>query len=243
MSSPGMPGPSNDSAARILEAIRFVGRTDGQVKALPGFKKSHHSVPDAVNSATSGFLAKLAAPELAEEGERLFQQARALLAYKRKDLTLDLSPGAAVLSAKDFVLEIAFALSETNPGDYVVTRTLHGIRRAGFLQMPECDRLLGGLFTEVVFALTRGAPVEKVIDAIEGLDPTVSELQVDYPSDCRNCTLTLPGVDAGVRFDGHDLAVVFPRAGSPSELWKSFLAVREAFALTKDQTLGELLRA
>ncbi len=234
-----MARPADDS--KILQSFRFSGRHGGLVKTLRGFKKSHHSVPDAVNPATSGFLAKLAAEELAEEAERVFQQAKALLRYKRKDVALDVECGAAVLSAKDFIFEIAYSLSEMAPSEYVVTRSLHSLKRADFLFLPECDSLFAGLFSEVVFLLVKGAPVEQVIDAIEELDTQRSLLKVDYPSDCQHCIISVPGVEAEVRFDGRELAVVFPRTGTPRELWESFVAVREAFGLTKDETLSRLV--
>ena len=233
-----MARPADDS--KILQSFRFSGRSTGLVKMLRGFKKSHHSIPDAVNAATTGFLAKLAAEELAEEAEQIFQQARSLLHYKRKDLALELEAGVAVLSAKDFIFEIAYSLSDTAPSDYVVNRSLHGLKRADFLFLPECDTLFTGLFSEVVFLLVKGAPVERVIDAIEELHALNSPLKVDYPSDYQNCVISIPGVEAEVRFDGRELAVVFPRTGTPRELWESFLAVREAFGLTKDEVLRSL---
>ena len=42
------------------------------VKTLGGFKKGHHTVPDAVNATTNAFLGKLCAGELAADGETLF---------------------------------------------------------------------------------------------------------------------------------------------------------------------------
>jgi hypothetical protein len=45
-----------------------------------------------------------------------------------------------------------------------------------------------------------------------------------------------------VRFDGSELAMVFPRSGSPGELLAAFVAVREAFALTKRPVLAGLLQ-
>lgn len=231
--------PANDS--KTLQSFRFAGRSVGTVKTLRGFKKSHHSVPDAVNPATSAFLAKLAIDELAEEAEQVFQKARTLLAYKRKDLSLDLGPGAAVLTARDFVFEVSYALSEETPSDYVVSRSLHSLKHSDFLFTSECDTLFAGLFTEVVFVLSRGAPVEKVIDAIEGLEKEASALRVDYPSDYHHCTISVEEVDAEVRFDGGELAIVFPRAGTPRELWESFLSVRAAFGLTKNKVLAALI--
>jgi len=89
--------------------------------------------------------------------------------------------------------------------------------------------------------LTKGAPVEAVIDAVEGLAHD-DALKVEYPSDCSDCTLAVTGVSATVRFDGSELAMVFPRSGSPRELLEAFVAVREAFALTKKPVLAGLLK-
>ncbi len=225
--------------AKILQSFRFAGASTGAVKTLRGFKKSHHSLPDAVSAATTAFLGKLAADELAEEAEKLFQRTRTALDYKRKDLALDLGVGAAVLTAKDFVFEINYALLEADPSDYQITRSLHSVRRADFLYTPECDELFARFFNEVILVLAKGAPVEKVIDAVEGLDD--SPLEVAYPSDYQNCTLSLPEIAAQVRFDGRELAMVFPSTGTPRQLWESFLELRSAFALTKDKVISGLV--
>jgi len=225
--------------AKILQSFRFSGATAGAFKSLRNFKKSHHTVPDAVNAATSGFLAKLAHDELAEEGETFFQNARTSLQYKRKDIALDVSNGAAVLTAKDFVFEIHYALREADPSEYEVTRSLHSVRSADFLFTQECDALFARIFREVVFTLAKGAPVEGVIDAVEGLKG--SALEVVYPSDYRNCTLSLPDVSAHVRFDGGELAMIFDAPAPPSQLWNQFLELRSAFAMTKNSVIAGLV--
>ena len=65
-------------------------------------------------------------------------------------------------------------------------------------------------------------------------------MRVDYPSDYSDCTLTVEGVGASVVCDGATLEMRFPRAGSPREMVAAFLAVRSAFALTKDRVLAGL---
>jgi hypothetical protein len=225
----------------FVRHVRFVGRAGGFVKALQGFKKSHHTVPDAVNAATSAFLAKLCADELAEEAEKFFQQARTVFGYKRKELTLDLNSPNAVLTAKDFTFELTYALDETDAASYVLMRSLHGLRSGDFAATNECEMLFAQQFSELAFVLTKGAPVEGVIDAVEGLDRD-DALRVEYPSDCSDCTLAVAGISATVRFDGSELAMVFPRSGSPRELLEAFIAVRAAFALTKVPTLSGLLK-
>lgn len=223
---------TDELPSRVIAGIAFVGRGGGQVKALAGFRKGHHSLPDAANAVTNAFLGKICAGELAEEAERLFQEVRAGLAYKRKDLSLNVASPVAVLTARDFGVEIAYALEETDPTRYAVTTTLRELGDLAVARQPEFARIFAGRFTELSFALRKGARVEAVIDAIEALEGE-GGLGVQYPSDCRDCTIRVAGVEAEVRCTGASLEVVFPRGLAPAELLEAFGAVREAFQISK----------
>lgn len=228
------------ASASFVSRIRFVGRGGGLVRNLAGFRKQHHTVPDAVNAATAAFLAKLCTTELAEEGEALFQRAREAFGYKRAELALDVTTPHAVLTAKDFTFELGYALDEADPAAYAVTRELHGLREAATLQRAELDALFAAQFSAIAFDLGKSVSVEAVIDAVEAL-PADAALRVDYPSDCRHCVLKVEGVAAEVVCDGSTLEMRFPRDGSPRELAEAFLAVRAAFALTKSRVLAGLI--
>lgn len=238
-------GKSAEQPQAFIRGVSLVGRSGGLVKNLAGFKKAHHTVPDAVNAATSAFLAKLCAEELAAEGEKFFQAAKAALGYKRAQLTLEVASPSAVLVAKDFTLEWSYALEAADPASYTVTRTLHSLCNAELVEVAEFDALFAGQFSSVVFALKKGVRVEAVIDAVEGLDPKDEAagvgLSVDYPSDCRHCTLHAEGVDAAVSCDGATLEMQFARGGSPRELVAGFAELRRAFALTKARVLAGML--
>lgn len=234
---------SADDPRTFISQVSLAGRGGGAVKALAGFRKTHHTVPDAVNAATQRFLGQLCAEELAAEAEGFFQRARAAMGYKRAAISLDVSSPAAVLTAKDFTFEIVYALDEAEPANYTVTRTLHGLRNGDLVRTAEFDALFAAQFSGIVLALSKGVRVEAVIDAVESLEPDADEagLRVDYPSDCRSCTLTIPGAEAAVVCDGATLEMRFPRNGSPRELVEAFAAARAAFKLTKDRTLAGLL--
>ncbi len=229
-----------------ISQIRLTGGSGGAVKTLHAYDKSRHKLPDAINPATTGFLHKLCAAELAEEAEALFQRARSALGYKRAGITLDLAPGLATLVTRDFHWELSYALEETEPARYAITRCLQNLRSADLVHLPAFDELFAGQFDAVVFDLARGVRVEALVDAIEALDPESDHddtpaLRVDYPSDCSRCELTVPGVAARVECDGATLALRFPRAASPAACLAEFEAVRSAFRLSKDATLGGLL--
>lgn len=239
------PPPSS-----LLTGVSLVGRGGGNVKQLSGFKKSHHTVPDAVNATTSAFFAKLCAAELADEAEQWFQKAKASLSYKRKDLTLDVASPTAVLTARDFIFELAYALEPADPALYSITRTLHSVRNGQLVHLEAFDGLFRGMFTSLQFFLRGGVRVEAVIDAVEALDPPdepsadeIPGISVEYPSDYRTCTLSVAGVDAQVVCDGATLEIQFPRAGSPRELIEAFFRVRDAFVLTRADVLAGLVGA
>jgi hypothetical protein len=229
---------TDELPSQVVAAIAFVGRRSGTVKTLSGFKKAHHTLPDAANATTNAFLGKICAGELGAEAEQLFQAARTALGYKRKDITLALMAPTAVLTAKDFTVEIAYALEPAEPTRYEVTTALRELKRAELARTPEFTALFAGWFSEIAFALSRGASVEAVIDAIESLEGE-GGLAVSYPSDCRECEISVTDVDATVRCTGASLDLVFARAGSPGELIDGFAAVREAFAISK--TLAGLI--
>lgn len=219
--------------SEIIAGIGFIGRAGGAVKSLRGFRKSHHTVPDAANATTNAFLGKLCAGELGDEAEALFQAVRTGLGYKRREISLEVAPAQAVLTAKDFALEISYALEAAAPANFAVTRLLHSLRNGELAHTEEFSGIFAGWFSEITFALRKGARVEDVIDAIEALEEGAG-LRVDYPADCRECVIGVEGVDATVRCTGATLDVVFPRAGAPRELIAGFAAVRGAFGVSRE---------
>ncbi|MSU66812.1 MAG: hypothetical protein EXS38_12100 [Opitutus sp.] len=218
--------------SKIVADICFIGRTGGFVKKLGGFKKGRHTLPDSVNATTTAFLGKLCAGELTDEAETLFQEARTNLGYKRRDVSLSTVSPTATLTAKDFTVEIAYALEAGAPDRYTVVTILRVLKSQELARTAEFGRIFAARFSEISFALHEGARVEAVIDAIEALDGE-GGLTVSYPSDCRECVIAVEGVDAQVRCSGATLEVVFPRAGAPAELIDGFNAVREAFQISK----------
>jgi len=223
---------SSEIPSAVIAAISFIGRDGGWVKSLGGFKKGHHSVPDAANAVTNAFLGKICGGELSARAEKFFQNVRTGLGYKRKEVALAVAGPGAQLATKDFSLEIFYELEEHEAARYAVTTTLRGLRNADLAGTAEFARIFAGKFSEISFAFKKSARVEAVVDAIEALDGD-DGLVVSYPSDCRECEIAVDGVDAKVRCTPTSLEMIFPRAAGPAELMDGFAAVRGAFAMSK----------
>jgi hypothetical protein len=218
--------------SRIIASIAFVGRGGGAVKELNGFRKGRHTVPDTANAATNAFLQRVCGAELAEEAEQLFQSVRAALGYKRTQIALNVTAPVALLTARDFSVEIVYALEERDASRFTVTTTLRELHDAAVARQDGFARAFAGKFCEISFALKAGVRVESVIDAIEALDAG-GGMTVEYPSDCRDCVIRVEGLDAEVRCSGAALDVIFPRGGAPAELMDAFASVRAAFQISK----------
>jgi hypothetical protein len=229
-----------DAKRSFVHQVCLTGRTEGAVKTLAGFRKGRHTVPDAITPAAQAFLARLCTDDLAEEAEACFQATRTALAFKRRDISLELSAPSAVLATRDFTLEWDYAFEEGDPTRWVLTRSLREVKREGLIKTAEFNELFAAWFSAIEFGLGRGLQVEAVIDAVEDLEGK-GGLRVHYPSDCRSCTLTVEGVPAKVACDGMTLTMAFERPGSPRELWEAFAGVRAAFALSKNRVLAGLL--
>lgn len=224
--------PADELPSRVVAGISFVGRGGGWVKDLAGFKKGHHTLPDAANAITNAFLGKICAPELGDEAEKLFQEVRTGLGYKRPQVALSVTSPLAMLGARDFSVEIFYRLEEREPARYATTTTLRGLMSVELTRTAGFARIFAGRFTEISFAFKKGAKVEAVIDAVEELE-LGDGLSVTYPSDCCDCTISVEGVAATVRCTGAALEVIFPKPGGPAELIEQFAAVREAFRISK----------
>ena len=219
--------------AGVVAGISFTGRSGGAVKALGGFNKKFHTLPDAANATTNAFLGKICAAELAAEAEALFQAVRTGLGYRRTQVALTLASPQAVLVAKDFTVEIGYTLEELDPVRYAVTTTLHGLRNAELARTEEFTAVFARKFSEISFALKKSARVEAIVDVIEALGGE-GAMTVRYPSDCSECVIAVEGVEARVRCTGAALELVFPRTAAPRELIDGFAAVRGAFAINKE---------
>lgn len=218
--------------SRIVTEIAFVGRGGGLVKALSGFRKGHHTLPDAANAATQAFLGKICTAELAADAEALFQATRSALGYKRTQISLNVASPAAVLTTRDFVVEFAYFLEEDAPARYATTTTLRSLRSENLARTLEFSTLFAGRFSEMSFAFRKGAKVEAVIDAIEALDPARG-MTVTYPSDYAECEIAVADVEARVRCTPSALDLIFPSTRGPAELMDAFIAVRGAFAISR----------
>lgn len=230
------PLPEGQLARIVLEGVQ-----SGEVRRLPGFRKGLHTVPDRVTPTTEAFLGKLCVAELEGEGEALFRLARTAFGYKRRDLSFSVTGPTGLLTARHFTFERTYSLDPGDPAQYLLSFRLSQLRGADPDLPAKLDSLFPALFSTLQFPLDEAVSVEGLIDGVEALDES-SPLSVDYPPDCRECTIRVPGVAAEAICNGHSLALRFPGLHGPSEIFTAFGEVRVAFLASGAGDLGALVR-
>jgi hypothetical protein len=210
----------------VLKSSSFEGVSSGQVKQLSGFRKGIHRVPDLANDTTNRFLAKICETELAEEGESLYQRLKVGLGYKRRDLNLSVDSPSVLLSGKEFVFEIAYTLDSEVPSTYQVITTLSGLNHVSILKSDVFNEICQGLFSRLSYGFTDAVQIEKVIDMIE--ECPKPGIRVEYPSDCRECSVFLEGFSGQIQCRQFSLDIMLPTKSSPKTFLGGFEALRGA---------------
>ena len=218
----------HSSSTSLVATLTLAGRTWGEVRRLDGFDKKRHSVPDQVNGATQAFLAKLCGQEIAEEGEAFFRSCRSVFGYKRRDLSLSIGTGTALLETKDFALELRCELDAEDPSRYFIESELTRVAGRDLLESDELAEAIGPRFDRLRLGIAGSLSVAAVIDAVE--DDESGDLSVDYPSDCSMCAVRIEEVDAEIVVDGSTVELRFPRLATGANLIAAYDEIGGRFA-------------
>jgi hypothetical protein len=114
--------------SKALTQAFFRGTSQRPVEKLSGFRKRAHRVPDVVNRTTEAFVARVAADDLKDHVDEIFQGVRDKLGYKRSDLT----PSESGIITPHFEYRVSVGLEPEIPGRRC-GRTTSGGSRAGKL--------------------------------------------------------------------------------------------------------------
>lgn len=192
-----------------------------------------------MNATTNAFLGKLCAGELAEESETLFQGVRTGLGYKRKEVSLAVAGQSAVLVAKDFSVEIFYALEEGDPTRFAVTTTLRSSAMRSWRGRRSLRKFFRQVFGDLVWPEKRGEcrSGDRCHRGARGQGRRWAAGELSVGLQCMRNHRGRRG-SRGCAARGQ-LEVVFPRASGPAELMEGFAAVCGAFAISR--VLGGLI--
>lgn len=202
------------------------GENTGRIKDLDGFDKTHHRLSGADPAAAERIVSMLGAAKIEREGQEIFQQIRAALGYKRRDIAFSREGSTGVIACTDFELTLNILPHPENLRDYVLEKTLSQLREANVLHNLAFNRTFEKTFHAYSVKMEQPIDVEKWIDNIEDKD-LEKELELIYPPDCTFCEMRLPRSDFVVRITKEAITISRPVTTPPSKLHEAFLSFHE----------------
>ena len=229
-----MPSPSSTEVNRV----HLLGTRPGNVKSLGGFRKGFHKVPATLPDAMfERQFAAMCASDLEQLARELFEKLRTARGYKRKEINLNVDAPNATLTTTDFTLDLLYALDPEDPGDFRLTYDLHTIRDIAVFGDGSLNEVFAGVFNRVSLSFGESIDMEDLIDELE--DQPGGQANLQYPPDCSECLVRLPGYVGEVRVTARELEVISPAGASPAELVKTFVGASEVLAA--NPTLEKLI--
>jgi len=204
-----------------------------RVRSLAGFIPRNHKVPASRNAATERFVTRIAQGDLESDLERVFEEIRNRLNYRRKEVTVhrpDGENGGSVWTP-DFQYSISVAQIEDEPSEVAITRELSEIRDPAILENEEFREIFDDVFDTARLSFSKRIDVERIIDAIESRD--TDDITVDYPSDASHCTITLFGLPGTIRVTRDGLELRQPSKQTILELANSLQRIIAAMGLAE----------
>lgn len=208
--------------------ISLLSEETDSVKRLPGFQKGYHKVPTYLGSTPNGFIKDIGSQIIEEEISTLSEAIKKALNYKRLDIRATTDRGGGSIETPDFDYSITIEQSETDPGEYIITRSLENFKNSDIVTNPEFNAVFSRHFDKLTFELNKRINVSALIDKIEAFEKG-SPITVDYnPSDTSTCKILIEGLNYEIEVDAASLSITTNYETSPERLITAFKETHKA---------------
>jgi len=208
--------------------ISLLSEEEDSVKNLPGFQKGYHKVPTYLGSTPSGFIKDIGSQIIEEEINTLSEAIKKALNYKRLDIRATTDRGGGSIETSDFDYSITIEQSETDPGEYIITRSLENFKNSDIVTNPEFNAVFSRHFDKLTFELNKRINVSALIDKIEAFEKG-SPITVDYnPLDTSTCKILIEGLNYEIEVDAASLSITTDYETSPERLITAFKETHKA---------------
>ncbi len=179
------------------------------VRALDGFAKPF-TAPKVCSDATRGFVVRIAQGNIEREIEAMHARIRRNLKYPRAALRVTNADGSDTASiwTPDFQYTVEVRQLDDEPSAAAITKTLSEVRDQSLLDDQRFRGLFDACFDTVRMTFAKPVDVVAIIDAIEASNG--GAIEVDYPTDCSYCDLSIAGCPGSIRIGRTGFALTMP---------------------------------
>jgi hypothetical protein len=209
----------------LVAELSFVAQQSTGLKSLSGWKRSY-SIPDQCNDSSDRFTAKLAAEELSQELDTMYEALKSAFKFSRRDLdAADPIEGAGTIITPHFHYSVSARLNPADLSEVLWTRTVDTIKTPAEVASVAFAKVFDGMFDTLEFSLPVALDMEDFIDAFESAELT--DVKISYDREATYCELHFPGAYATVMLEPGCLTIVHERPQNMQQLIESFNSVQQ----------------
>ena len=178
------------AAAKQITQALLRGTKTQDVKRLSGFHRGHR-VPDAVNSATVGFVQRISEDDLKEHLDALYEELRTNLGYKRRELRATTNS----VETPHFEYTVTIGLDRDDPSSAVWRHVVSKMTDKEVIFSDAFAKTFKSFLDTAEYEFASEFEVENFIDLVEDLES--DEITVEYERGEPECDVRIKGF-AGV---------------------------------------------
>ena len=195
------------------------------VQRMAGFKKTHR-VPEEVNTHTQSFVARLAAQQVKDDLDKIFEQLRIAFRFKRTEIQSSDEDGSGTITTPYFRYGSTVFLNPDDASEAIWHRNVSDITSPNELLTDRFASVFGTSFNCVEFTPPSAIDLEALIDRIEAIADERISLQYDRL--VTACEISLAGSNVKLRVTAESFQIVHPQPAAPRTLVQSLFDVQAA---------------
>lgn len=207
------------AAKQVTQALLRGTRTQ-DVKRLSGFHRHHH-VPDAVNSATVGFVQRISEEDLKEHLDAIYEDLKAHLGYKRRHLKLT----ANGIETPDFEYAVTIGLDADDPSTAVWRHVVSRMTDKDVIFSEGFATTFKRFLDSAEYEFASEFEVEDFIDLIEQLES--DEITVEYVRGEPECDVRIEGFEGVLHVTPGGVHVRGIRSATPRQLLEGVVSAQK----------------
>lgn len=213
---------------RFLKGISFRSFRTDRIRSLPGFGRNH-SVPETKNAATERFVEGIAEELVQGHARRLFDALLEEFSYARDEIKLDANGSSALITTKDFEVDLYIGQSTEDHKMYEEVLTVNKLKSEAVIMSEPFNKVFFGEVTTLRVAFSPERNVSGVIDQIQ--KATDSKIQIKtYEPDGSVCCIAIPSIDGGIYLRANRTSIKLP-SKRPRQMVAALIEARKSAML------------
>ena len=190
------------------------GFETGAIRQLDGFSRDRrHTVPTQLSDSANGWVQRLLEPRIKEELQEIYNQTKATMNLRRRDLRMETDTGGGDLDTIAFRYSIQAKQNPADPREWKILRRLE-LRQGWMNYRDAIDSIFGEEFSRVVVEFELGdITYDQVVEGLEDIVESIGGVAQEVAEGRKASYISTDGAKFTFDVQGGRLAISFGQSG------------------------------